>query len=151
MFAPIDPGTESQLFISKSYDPTSHFETTCLVNSWINHHLLSSWIIFFPSLMLWPRSFWINISGCAGHLQEGDWGRFWFQQSKNNSKYFVSIILRADYGDLMKLFPSNMWNIVLAIQNNFLQFDELISLFRWSTPLRTRSKDYLQTCCSAVG
>ena len=33
VFAPIDPGTESQLFISKSYDPTSHFETTCLVNS----------------------------------------------------------------------------------------------------------------------
>merc|ERR1719385_441721 len=30
VFAPIDPGTESQLFISKSYDPTSHFETTCL-------------------------------------------------------------------------------------------------------------------------
>merc|ERR1712013_819340 len=26
----IIPGTESQLFISKSYDPTSHFETTCL-------------------------------------------------------------------------------------------------------------------------
>merc|ERR1711936_1309056 len=30
VFAPIDPGTESQLFISKSYDPPSHFETPCL-------------------------------------------------------------------------------------------------------------------------
>ena len=35
VFAPIDPGTESQLFISKSYDPTSHFETTCLVKTLI--------------------------------------------------------------------------------------------------------------------
>ena len=29
VFAPND-GTSSQLFISKSYDATSHFETTCL-------------------------------------------------------------------------------------------------------------------------
>jgi Rab GDP dissociation inhibitor len=29
VFEPIDEGTESQVFISKSYDPTSHFETTC--------------------------------------------------------------------------------------------------------------------------
>ena len=31
VFKPNDDGTESQLFISKSYDATSHFETTCLV------------------------------------------------------------------------------------------------------------------------
>ena len=43
VFAPIDPGTESQLFISKSYDPTSHFETTCLVN--LN-------LTFFPRLFI---------------------------------------------------------------------------------------------------
>ena len=30
VFAPNDDGTSSQLFISKSYDATSHFETTCL-------------------------------------------------------------------------------------------------------------------------
>jgi len=30
VFVPVDQGTESQLFISKSYDATSHFETTCL-------------------------------------------------------------------------------------------------------------------------
>lgn len=30
VFSPLDPGTDSQLFISKSYDATSHFETTCL-------------------------------------------------------------------------------------------------------------------------
>ncbi|GMR50803.1 hypothetical protein PMAYCL1PPCAC_20998, partial [Pristionchus mayeri] len=29
VFEPVDLGTESQVFISKSYDPTSHFETTC--------------------------------------------------------------------------------------------------------------------------
>ena len=31
VFKPNDDGTASQLFISKSYDATSHFETTCLV------------------------------------------------------------------------------------------------------------------------
>lgn len=31
VFEPVDLGTESQVFISKSYDPTSHFETTCKV------------------------------------------------------------------------------------------------------------------------
>ena len=30
VFQPGDDGTSSQLFISKSYDATSHFETTCL-------------------------------------------------------------------------------------------------------------------------
>merc|ERR1712244_51117 len=30
VFQPCDDGTASQLFISKSYDATSHFETTCL-------------------------------------------------------------------------------------------------------------------------
>lgn len=30
VFKPNDDGTENQLFISKSYDATSHFETTCL-------------------------------------------------------------------------------------------------------------------------
>ncbi|KAJ8666438.1 hypothetical protein QAD02_008100 [Eretmocerus hayati] len=29
-FEPIDDGTKSQIFISKSYDATTHFETTCL-------------------------------------------------------------------------------------------------------------------------
>ncbi len=29
VFAPTDDGAASQVFISKSYDPTSHFETTC--------------------------------------------------------------------------------------------------------------------------
>jgi Rab GDP dissociation inhibitor len=28
-FAPVDDGTQSQVFISKTYDATSHFETTC--------------------------------------------------------------------------------------------------------------------------
>ena len=31
VFKPNDDGSDSQLFISKSYDATSHFETTCLV------------------------------------------------------------------------------------------------------------------------
>ena len=31
VFQPTDDGTATQLFISKSYDATSHFETTCLV------------------------------------------------------------------------------------------------------------------------
>jgi len=30
VFKPNTDGTDSQLFISKSYDATSHFETTCL-------------------------------------------------------------------------------------------------------------------------
>lgn len=30
VFEPSEDGTKSQLFISKSYDATSHFETTCL-------------------------------------------------------------------------------------------------------------------------
>merc|ERR1719187_1550177 len=30
MYKPNDDGTESQIFISESYDATSHFETTCL-------------------------------------------------------------------------------------------------------------------------
>jgi Rab GDP dissociation inhibitor len=29
VYEPVDLGGESQIFISKSYDPTSHFETTC--------------------------------------------------------------------------------------------------------------------------
>lgn len=29
-FVPKDDGRESQVFISKSYDATTHFETTCL-------------------------------------------------------------------------------------------------------------------------
>ncbi|KAG9489861.1 hypothetical protein GDO78_005667 [Eleutherodactylus coqui] len=29
MYAPTDLGTESQIFISRTYDPTTHFETTC--------------------------------------------------------------------------------------------------------------------------
>lgn len=29
-FEPIDNGLESQIFISESYDATTHFETTCL-------------------------------------------------------------------------------------------------------------------------
>lgn len=29
MMAPIDDGKESRLFIAKSYDATSHFETVC--------------------------------------------------------------------------------------------------------------------------
>lgn len=32
VFKPNDDGADSQLFISKSYDATSHFETTCLVS-----------------------------------------------------------------------------------------------------------------------
>ena len=32
VFQPTEDGTASQLFISKSYDATSHFETTCLVS-----------------------------------------------------------------------------------------------------------------------
>ena len=32
VFKPNDDGSDSQLFISKSYDATSHFETTCLVS-----------------------------------------------------------------------------------------------------------------------
>ena len=30
VFEPTDDGIANQLFISKSYDATSHFETTCL-------------------------------------------------------------------------------------------------------------------------
>ena len=30
VFEPVNDGRENQLFISKSYDATSHFETTCL-------------------------------------------------------------------------------------------------------------------------
>jgi len=30
VFEPVEDGTDSQVFISKSYDATSHFETTCL-------------------------------------------------------------------------------------------------------------------------
>ena len=30
VFEPSEDGTKNQLFISKSYDATSHFETTCL-------------------------------------------------------------------------------------------------------------------------
>jgi len=30
VFSPVDDGTANQVFISKSYDATSHFETTCL-------------------------------------------------------------------------------------------------------------------------
>jgi len=30
VYQPVDSGTDTQLFISKSYDATSHFETTCL-------------------------------------------------------------------------------------------------------------------------
>ncbi|KAJ8381588.1 hypothetical protein SKAU_G00023660 [Synaphobranchus kaupii] len=29
LYAPVDMGTESQIFISRSYDATTHFETTC--------------------------------------------------------------------------------------------------------------------------
>lgn len=29
LFAPTDLGTESQIFISRTYDATTHFETTC--------------------------------------------------------------------------------------------------------------------------
>lgn len=29
VYEPTDPGHESQIFISRSYDPTTHFETTC--------------------------------------------------------------------------------------------------------------------------
>ena len=29
-FEPLDDGTGNNVFISKSYDATSHFETTCL-------------------------------------------------------------------------------------------------------------------------
>lgn len=29
-YEPTDDGTESQVFISQSYDATTHFETTCL-------------------------------------------------------------------------------------------------------------------------
>lgn len=29
-YCPKDDGSESQVFISKSYDATTHFETTCL-------------------------------------------------------------------------------------------------------------------------
>jgi Rab GDP dissociation inhibitor len=29
VFEPLDEGIDSQLFVSKSYDATSHFETTC--------------------------------------------------------------------------------------------------------------------------
>ena len=29
VYEPVDLGLDSQIFISKSYDPTSHFETTC--------------------------------------------------------------------------------------------------------------------------
>lgn len=29
LYTPSDPGTESQIFISRSYDATTHFETTC--------------------------------------------------------------------------------------------------------------------------
>ena len=31
VFEPTDMGTESQIFISRTYDATSHFETTCKV------------------------------------------------------------------------------------------------------------------------
>jgi Rab GDP dissociation inhibitor len=30
VFEPVEDGTSNQLFVSKSYDATSHFETTCL-------------------------------------------------------------------------------------------------------------------------
>jgi Rab GDP dissociation inhibitor len=30
VFEPLDKGCESQVFISKTYDATSHFETACL-------------------------------------------------------------------------------------------------------------------------
>jgi len=39
VFKPNDDGADSQLFISKSYDATSHFETTCLVS--INIYFLA--------------------------------------------------------------------------------------------------------------
>ncbi|MCP6199203.1 hypothetical protein NL445_29645, partial [Klebsiella pneumoniae] len=29
-YEPIDDGSQSQIFISESYDATTHFETTCL-------------------------------------------------------------------------------------------------------------------------
>jgi len=29
VYEPVDSGQQSQIFISKSYDPTTHFETTC--------------------------------------------------------------------------------------------------------------------------
>ena len=33
-FEPTEDGAGSQLFISKTYDATSHFETTCVVRNW---------------------------------------------------------------------------------------------------------------------
>lgn len=30
LYEPVDDGTKSQIFISKSYDATTHFESTCL-------------------------------------------------------------------------------------------------------------------------
>jgi Rab GDP dissociation inhibitor len=30
VYEPVDTGVDSQLFISKTYDATSHFETACL-------------------------------------------------------------------------------------------------------------------------
>ena len=29
LYAPTDPGSDSQVFISRSFDATTHFETTC--------------------------------------------------------------------------------------------------------------------------
>jgi len=29
VYEPVDQGLESQIFVSRSYDPTTHFETTC--------------------------------------------------------------------------------------------------------------------------
>lgn len=51
VFKPNDDGADSQLFISKSYDATSHFETTCLVS--INIYFLAINISLHFSTFFW--------------------------------------------------------------------------------------------------
>ena len=53
VFKPNDDGSDTQLFISKSYDATSHFETTCLVRLII--HIRWAWAERGNSDFLWTK------------------------------------------------------------------------------------------------
>ena len=50
----MDDGTANQVFISKSYDATSHFETTCLVseNYWVLNY---NWFVLQDVLDIFKR------------------------------------------------------------------------------------------------
>ena len=42
VFEPLDQGLENQVFVSKTYDATSHFETTCKVGERIPLNLIKN-------------------------------------------------------------------------------------------------------------